>query len=116
MHITCCMELIAELCSVTSSSPNEPLHNFHVTVYLQVKARAYEVWGGEEGLKEAHEKKSERREKKREKKFAKEIKGLHAYMHIICIISPLHCSKYLHDPCKCTTINLCKEICLQWRR
>lgn len=33
------------------------------------------MWGGEEGLKEAHEKKSELREKKKEKKFAQEIKG-----------------------------------------
>lgn len=43
---------------------------------LQVEARAYEIWGGEEGLEEARKRKGELREKKREKKYAKEIKGL----------------------------------------
>ena len=43
---------------------------------FQVEARAYEIWGGEEGLKEAHLKKAEMREKKLEKKYAKDIKGV----------------------------------------
>ncbi len=43
---------------------------------VQVEGRAHEVWGDEEGLKEAHRKKGENQEKKREKKYASQIKGL----------------------------------------
>ena len=41
----------------------------------QVRERAYEIWGGEEGLEIEHQKRSELKEKKKEKKYAKEIKG-----------------------------------------
>lgn len=59
---------------------------------FQVEARAYEIWGGEEGLKEAHLKKAEMREKKLEKKYAKDIKGVcgRACMHA-CVCTALLC-------------------------
>ena len=41
----------------------------------KVRERAYEIWGGEEGLEAEHQKRSELKEKKKEKKYAKEIKG-----------------------------------------
>lgn len=41
-----------------------------------MEARAYEIWGGEEGLRDEHMKKSEVREKKLQKKYAKEIQGV----------------------------------------
>ncbi|XP_032218220.2 DNA repair protein complementing XP-A cells homolog [Nematostella vectensis] len=42
----------------------------------QVIARAYEVWGSEEGLLQAKEEKSEKREEQKQRKFDKKVKEL----------------------------------------
>ena len=43
--------------------------------FVKVEGRSHDIWGGEAGLQEEHQRKSERREKKKERKYAKEIKG-----------------------------------------
>lgn len=52
------------------------LRLLRVLCWLQVEARAYEIWGGEEGLEDEHARKSDAREKKRQNQYAKEIKGV----------------------------------------
>lgn len=58
-----------------SSSGFLVLVSFMSFFSIQVKKRAYEIWGDEESLEEAKEERIEKREKQKQKKFDKKVKG-----------------------------------------
>ena len=42
----------------------------------QIEARAFQIWGGSEGLEEEQHKRTEAREKRQKTKYVKTIKGI----------------------------------------